>query len=418
MLSSYRLRRVHTTANPKPVSFILCLTIGLWLLASPAAAGAPPHAHMIIDAVTGDILSANNADDSRYPASLTKVMTLYVLFSQLKAGKVDLGTRLVVSANAAAQAPSRLGLDAGETISVNDAIRALVTKSANDIAVVVAENIGGSEENFARMMTATARRIGMTATTFRNASGLPDGDQVTCARDMITLARRIMQDHPQFYEVFSTKQFTYAGRRYKNHNKLLSNYKGTDGIKTGYTRASGFNLLASVRRDDRHLIGVVMGGRTASQRDAEMRRLLDKALPKAVAYREQRQIPLPNRSPTAPGNEPPYTAALASVTALRVGRKPAAPAAAQVEEGDASATDFQVQVGAYASMADAARRLADVQSTADQVLSGRQPLTLTFADGNRPLYRARFAGFNEEDARQTCDHLKRRDIACVVMRAE
>ena len=225
---------------------------------------------------TGVILSSQAPDTPRYPASLTKMMTLYVLFGCLRDGKITLTSDLVVTPHAEVQAPTKLGLKQGSTIKVEDAIKALVTQSANDAAVTIAENLAGTEENFARYMTQAARSIGMTKTTFRNASGLPNDEQVTTARDMATLATHLIHDYPEYYGVFETRYFTYSGRKYRNHNHLLFSYKGTDGIKTGYTQASGFNLTASVHRGNKHLIAVVLGGKTGSQRDAAMRALLDK----------------------------------------------------------------------------------------------------------------------------------------------
>jgi D-alanyl-D-alanine carboxypeptidase len=238
-------------------------------------------AAIVVDMNTGIILYSQAADTPRYPASLTKMMTLYILFGCLKEGKIGLSSDLVVTPHAEAQAPTKLGLKQGMTIKVEDAIKALVTQSANDAAVTIAENLAGTEENFARIMTQTARKLGMTNTTFRNASGLPDDGQITTARDMAILASHLIHDYPDYYSVFQTRYFTYGGRKYRNHNRLLFGYKGTDGIKTGYTRASGFNLAASVHRGDKHLVAVVMGGKTGSQRDAAMRALLDKYFPQA-----------------------------------------------------------------------------------------------------------------------------------------
>jgi D-alanyl-D-alanine carboxypeptidase len=241
-----------------------------------AGSGTPAvAAAIVVDMNTGIILYAKEPDTPRYPASLTKMMTLYVLFGCLKDGKISLSSDLTVTAHAESQAPTKLGLKQGTTIKVEDAIKALVTQSANDAAVTIAENLAGSEPNFARYMNQTARSLGMSNTTFRNASGLPDDEQVTTARDMATLATHLIHDYPQYYDVFQTRYFTYNGRKYRNHNHLLFGYKGTDGIKTGYTRASGFNLTASVHRGDKHLVAVVLGGKTGAQRDAAMRALLD-----------------------------------------------------------------------------------------------------------------------------------------------
>ncbi len=243
---------------------------------------APPQSAMVVDGNTGKILYSNNADEPRFPASITKVMTLYLLFEQLKAGKISLNADLKVSTHAASQAPSKLGLEPGSTISVKNAIMALVTKSANDCAVVVAENLAGSEDAFARAMTTKARELGMTKTTYRNASGLPDSEQKTTARDLITLGRHILDDFPEYASVFSTRSFTYDGETHRNHNGLLFSYRGMEGLKTGFTQASGFNLLTSARRENRHLMAVVLGGRSAGERNSRMRGLLDASWQKAT----------------------------------------------------------------------------------------------------------------------------------------
>ena len=250
---------------------------------------SPPAAAMVIDAYTGKVIYAENADKPRFPASVTKVMTLYLLFEALRDGDMRLDTQLKVSASAAAQAPSKLGLEPGGTIAVRDAMYALVTKSANDAASVIAENIGGSEPAFARMMTLKARSLGMTNTTFRNASGLPDPNQTTTAQDLVTLGRRILHDFPEQSKIFSTRFFQYGKARHKNHNGLLFSYAGTEGLKTGYTRDSGFNLLTSCRRQDKYLIAVVLGGRSSGHRNARMRGLLDSSWRKAVAFNDIRQ---------------------------------------------------------------------------------------------------------------------------------
>lgn len=234
----------------------------------------PPYAAIVVDANSGKVLHDTNADAPRHPASVTKVMTLYLLFERLETRKISLDTQMPVSARAAAQAPSKLGLKAGQTLSVEDAIRALVTKSANDAAVVVAEALGETEGNFAQMMTAKARALGMMHTIYRNASGLPNPEQITTARDQALLGRAIQDRFPKQYRYFATTSFTYKGRAMRNHNKLLGTMAGIDGIKTGFVNASGFNLLASLKRDNRHLVAVVMGGRTGNARDARMRELL------------------------------------------------------------------------------------------------------------------------------------------------
>ena len=235
----------------------------------------PPYAEMVVDITTGKTLYQVNPDAPRHPASITKVMTLYMLFEQLESGKLTLNSRLNVSANAQRQAPSKLGLLAGETISVEDAIKALVTKSANDAAVVVAENLGGTEANFAVLMTKKARALGMSRTVYANASGLPNSRQTTTARDLVKLGKAIQDRFPRYYGYFSTESFTYEGAVIGNHNKLLGRVEGVDGIKTGYTNRSGFNLLTSVKDNDRRIIAVILGGRSGASRDRRMEALID-----------------------------------------------------------------------------------------------------------------------------------------------
>jgi D-alanyl-D-alanine carboxypeptidase len=247
---------------------------------------SPPSASIVVDGNTGEVLHSSNADGSRHPASLTKIMTLYLLFERLDAGKIRLDTQLRVSEHAAEQAPTKLGLKPGQTIAVEDAIKAVVTKSANDAAVTIAENLGGGEEEqFAELMTQKAHALGMSRTTYVNASGLPDDAQVTTARDQALLGRAIQERFPRYYKYFSTEQFVYHGSAMRNHNHLLGVVGGVDGIKTGYTRASGFNLVTSVHRDGRYIVAVVLGGRSAGERDAHMRELIGAHIKEASLQR-------------------------------------------------------------------------------------------------------------------------------------
>src|SRR3954465_1719611 len=246
---------------------------------------SPAFSSIIVDGNSGATLSANNPDALRHPASLTKIMTLYLLFERLEAGKIKLDSEMDVSEHASEQAPTKLGLRPGQTIKVEDAIKGLVTRSANDAAVVIAETIAGDEDDFARLMTRKARALGMTRTVYRNASGLPDDSQVPTARDQSTLGRAIQDRFPRYYRYFSTSAFNYHGQSIRNHNRLLGKVEGVDGIKTGYTHASGFNLVSSMRRGNRHLIGVVLGGRSGGSRDAIMRNLLAENLEKGATRR-------------------------------------------------------------------------------------------------------------------------------------
>lgn len=270
---------------------------GVWavaalLLCAGTAAAQDRHAALIVDANNGQVLHAAQADEPRYPASLTKMMTLYLAFEAIEQGRATYATRIRVSQEAASQPPTKLDLEPGETIALIDAMKALITKSANDAAVAVAEHFGGTEARFARMMTDKARLFGMSRTTFRNASGLPDPEQVTTARDMVRLALRLQDDFPQHYKLFAMRSFAYEGSTYRNHNTLLHRYQGTDGIKTGYTRASGFNLVSSVRRGGRHVVGAIFGGSTAGRRDDAMQLLLSRALNNASPYKTRRSTPV------------------------------------------------------------------------------------------------------------------------------
>lgn len=242
---------------------------------------APPFSAMVVDAKTGRVMHAVAENELRHPASVTKVMTLYLLFEQLERGNLKLDSDLTVSRHAASMAPSKLGLKPGETIEVEDAIKAIVTRSANDVAAAIAENIAGDEDEFAERMTRKARQLGMRRTVYRNASGLPDAEQVTTARDLVILARAIQERFPHYYPYFQTRSFEYAGQTIGNHNHLLGRVEGVDGIKTGFTNASGFNLMTSARLDGRHVVGVILGGRSGASRDAMMASLIRTNLARA-----------------------------------------------------------------------------------------------------------------------------------------
>ncbi|HEY7085700.1 MAG TPA: serine hydrolase [Hyphomicrobiaceae bacterium] len=329
------------------------LVLAAWPLVQPAHA-AGKSAVLVVDANTGRVLHESAADEPRHPASLAKMMTLYLTFERIEQGRLSYQTKIRISANAAAAAPTKLDLAEGDEIALIDAIKALITKSANDLAVAIAEHIAGSEEKFAKLMTQKARQLGMSATVFRNASGLPDEEQVTTARDMVTLALRLQDDFPQHYPLFATRTFTYGGETLYNHNTLLENFEGTDGIKTGYTRASGFNLVASVRRGRKHVVGAIFGGVSAGARNAAMRTFLSLGLVKAssvktrqparlVVARNIGSVPVPHRvehrgrepasaatPPAAPPNEARQGPAIeiARVRTVRVAPGPVYPTTA------------------------------------------------------------------------------------------
>ena len=269
------------------LSFIATALSAVLLLSAPAH--AEKYASIVVDADTNTVLHIRHADAPRYPASLTKVMTLYMLFDEMKAGRLALNDRLSVSRNAANQPPSNIRLRRGSTITVRAAIDALITKSANDVAVVVAEQIGGTEARFARLMTVKAHDLGLENTTFKNASGLPNSRQVSTARDMAKLADAMLTDHADYYHYFSRTRFSYGGRTYKNHNELLGTVDGVDGIKTGYTRASGFNLMAAAKRDGRRVIAVMLGGHTSRSRNAHVEALIEAAYD-AIEKKEEEEL--------------------------------------------------------------------------------------------------------------------------------
>lgn len=288
---------------------------------------SPPTASIVVDGNTGAVLEESNPDALRHPASLTKVMTLYLLFERLDAGKIRLDSELTVSEHAASQSPTKLGLKPGQTISVEDAIKGIVTRSANDAAVVIAENLGGSEEAFARLMTQKAHALGMSRTTYVNASGLPDDEQNTTAHDQALLGRAIQDRFPRYYRFFSTTAFVFRGQTIRGHNHLLGSVPGVDGIKTGFTNSSGFNLLTSVHRDGRYLIGVVLGGRSAGERDAHMRALVESNILLASTRRTAPVIA--DRGPMTMAMAAPSTAPSQFSAAKAQARdyaKPAAPA--------------------------------------------------------------------------------------------
>jgi D-alanyl-D-alanine carboxypeptidase len=384
-------QRLHRALGIAVISLIAVL-LGPFLTLSTAQAG---YSSIVIDADNGRILHATNSDTRNYPASLTKMMTLFMVFEALDVGKWTLNTRLKVSARAARQPASRLGLKRGQTITVKDAILALVTKSANDVATTIAENLGRSERDFALMMTAKARRLNMTRTTFRNASGLPHRGQMSTARDMARLARALLHRHQGYYHYFRTKSFRYAGRKYKNHNKLLSTYEGVDGIKTGYIRAAGYNLVASVKRGNTRLVGVVFGGRDSKQRNRIMTRLLNKGF-RIIDGRSEAS---PAIAKAAPRKKP------ATKTAKRRKHR--------------SKSNWGVQVGAYAKYSQARQSARTAVGIARRHLAGGtiKVVPLKTRRG-KTLYRARIHGLGKRTAYAACRVLERKSRDCMELRVK
>jgi D-alanyl-D-alanine carboxypeptidase len=466
-------------------------------------------AAIVVDGNSGRTLFGVNENQPRHPASVTKVMTLYLLFEQLEKGRLRLDSPLMISQHAAAQAPSKLGLEPGETIEVEHAIKAVVTKSANDIAVAIAENIGGDEDSFAQMMTSKAHALGMHGTHFANASGLPNSEQITTAHDLAVLGRAIQDRFPRYYRYFSTHSFAYRGAVMRNHNHLLGRVEGMDGIKTGYTAASGFNLLTSVRRDGRHIVAVVLGGATAGARDRYMANLIEDHIDDGAEIRTARAItedqpaervfaaesqpaPVSEREPDAsaaagedeaeqpapPARKRSAAAAAAAAEAVseekarpafvsggkklaeapeaehaRTGRKARAAeragaaaidgstsqAAGKAAQRDSIATTtpsalkhldaertqlaksdnarpahtgWMIQLGATDELEKATELLSRARSSGHAVPPGAKAFTEKVQKGHETLYRARFAGLEEQSAESACKTLKRSGFSC------
>jgi D-alanyl-D-alanine carboxypeptidase len=311
-----------------------------------SASSAATHiASIVVDGNSGQTLYAHNENDLRHPASITKVMTLYLLFEQLEKGRLRLDSDIQVSSYAAAQKPTKLGLRPGQTIAVDDAIKAVVTRSANDIAVAIAESIGGDEDNFARLMTLKARSLGMNDTHFANASGLPNDDQITTAHDLAILGRAIQERFPRYYHYFSTHAFYYHGATIMNHNHLLDRVEGMDGIKTGYTRASGFNLLTSVKRNGRYIVAVVLGGASAGARDRIMADLIEDQIGNGATIRTASYA---GSSTNLQSTETPVSQDAVSQDARsrtrepQLGKEPALAYAGSAQKPDAALDPFQV----------------------------------------------------------------------------
>lgn len=364
---------------------------------------------IIIDAQTGKVLSEHDANRMDYPASLTKMMTLYLTFGALEQGKISLADQFTVSLHAARQAPSKLGLRPGQHISVRDLILAVVTHSANDAAVTIAENLAGSESAFAQRMTATARALGMSATTFRNASGLPNPPNMSTARDLATLARALWRDYPTEYHFFATEEFTYNGAVYETHNHLMASFAGMDGIKTGYIHASGFNLAASAVRNGRRLIGVIMGGSSAHGRDLEMAGMLDDAFA-GVTPAGNTTIRTANSGEPTGGavaaNSPSPMAVLNPVPRAEAAvpgpaPKPVAPTLRALRRSH----EWQIQVGAFGNL-EAAERAGTLALTKLHIKDKTAHVVPPAPGDKEALFRARIAAFSEHEAEHACRLLR------------
>ena len=367
------------------------------------------YASFIINENTKRIYHNANADTRNYPASLTKIMTLYLVFDALKSKKISMNSKFKVSKRATRQPPSKLNLSAGSNITVKNAILALVTKSANDVATVIAENLGKSERNFARLMTRKAKKLGMTRTTFRNASGLPNRGQLSTARDMATLGIAIRKNHPKFFKLFKTKSFIYKGIKYTNHNNLLGSYSGTDGIKTGYTNASGFNLVASVERNGQRIIGVVFGGKKARSRDKHMVTLLNKYF-KTSLSKPLVRIAKPSELPKT---RPKIVMAEKNIKNFRIPPKIINNIIPNnIEE------DWFIQIGAFKNRLNAHKAARNARNIVPEQL-GNLPASLskiTKSSTNNNLqylWRVRFVELAENQARSVCAELWTSGLSCI-----
>ncbi len=425
----------------------LCIVLFLGVIA-PQKADArsnPRYASVVMDADTGLILHQRYADKKLHPASLAKIMTLLLAFEAIENGDLRLRDRVVISRRATKMIPSKLNLPAGSSIRVEDAIYALVTKSANDVAVALAEKIAGTESDFALFMNRKAKQIGMTKTHFRNASGLHHRKQITTARDMAKMAQYVINHHPQYYHYFSTRRFTYRGKTYRNHNRLMDSYSGMDGFKTGYIGASGFNLVASAKRNNRRVIGVVFGGRTAKTRNAHMKKLLDQSFSKLGRILMANAVPVPEHKPT----DAMKLAAIAPAAGIEdMGKwadlNPILQSKAfreMIGEGDfdpaektrletglmaiaavkgvyndnilhktpstlRKAGGWSIQVGAFASRVKTDKVIQVAQQSLPVKLANGSSVIVPLKTRKGWIFRGRLSGYSKAEALQACQHLK------------
>ncbi|MDH4440401.1 MAG: D-alanyl-D-alanine carboxypeptidase [Rhizobium sp.] len=433
------------------IAFSFCVAI--LSLSTSAQAGS---AQLLLDARTGEVLASENPDVLNHPASLTKMMTVYMVLDAIHAGKLSWDSPVPFSKYASARPPTKLRVKAGDKITVKEAVLAMIVLSANDVATAVGEKIGGSEEGFAALMTRKARSLGMLNSTFFNASGLPHAQQFTTARDMSTLGVALMRDFPEDYELFSTKSFAFRGRTINGHNNLMYRYKGMDGIKTGYTNASGFNLVSAVESDGRRIVGVVMGGRTAASRDKLMEKLINANIKKASTgtqllasrttavqmdlARMGGDVPVPVSRQSAmaavqgmAGATGVATTDVASAYAegdLAPAAEPltaaiprAAVGAGQgAQRASAASTTgerkWQIQIAAATSAQAAMELLSDARDKVGAPLKNLDTYTEMVTRNGTTFYRARFTGFDTKDeARTVCDKLVRQRYDCVLMPA-
>ena len=377
--------------NIKNVLFYAVFIAAIALSTSAEAARKRSTSSIVIDALSGEVIASSNADELRYPASLTKLMTLYITFSALEKGDLQLDTPLKVSRHAANRAPSRLGLRAGETITVKDAVLALIVKSANDCASVLAEALGENEENFAKIMTDTAKELGMKNTTFKNASGLPNKTQKTTARDMAILGSAVYHHFPEYYDLFSTKKFTYKGHTFYTHNHLLKRFKGADGMKTGFTSAAGYNIVTSAERDGRRVIAVTMGHNSVKERDYKVAQLMNKGLKKINA-------------PTLSSHKLVAKLEIPSFS----------------EENSSSDDDiWAIQIGAFSNYIKARNYALEIQNNIHLPYANKTEINVEPAsNGAAIVYRSQLTGFAKNEADKTCYRLKKANKSCIVVASQ
>lgn len=407
-------------------AWVFALAFFCAIVSLGAAPAQARYAHIVIDANTGKVLDSQNADDIKYPASLTKMMTLYLTFEALHKGRISWDQRITMSKNGAATIPSKLFVKAGTTFTVREAVYGMIVKSANDLAEGMGDHLGGSEAKFAEMMTRTARQLGMSKTVFRNASGLPNKSQVTTARDMAKLGLALQRDFPREYKMFNTTSFKFRGKTIRGHNRLLTRYQGVDGIKTGYTNASGFNIVSAVNYNGRSVVAVVLGGRSAARRDNQVVTLLDRTLPKASRTRNSEQL-IASANTSRTFDVSPSTVPLPMFAERRdsVAKQIAAANGVMADMMQTSAlrpvatgtrSAWEVQIAAADSEAAALSLLKSAKSSLSSGYSGLAPYTEAVRSGNATLYRARFTGFdNQADALSACKDLKAQSYSCVVM---
>lgn len=398
-------------------------------------------AYLILDATSGREIVADRADELRHPASLTKLMTIYLTFSALDSGRLSLGDALPVSLEALNAPPTKMGLMPGGTVNVRDATMALVTRSANDAAIVLAEALGGDEATFAQLMTNKARQLGMSSTVFRNASGLPNREQITTARDLARLAFALMRDFPHYYPIFSVQSFPYRGRILENHNRMLLSYEGADGLKTGYTVASGFNLVMSAMRGNRRLIGVVMGGDSAGQRDRMMADLMDHGFASAQAMRlsawtSVRKPPsarytaasfdpslvIPETTPRLAVAPPPATpAAPPPVQTVSTEQRVAGPAVPPPAQGSVAPVgpligSWVIQVGSFNDSQAAQLALERASSALPDTMRSAAAASVDEVQmANKSFHRARLTNLSQAQAVDGCKQLEKRKIYCAAI---